>query len=237
MICNFFRAACVSIIVGLQACTPHMESKVPHKETTLAAFPSDTYQAIADSGEPVYAINSTESEIVILVYRGGRFAKMGHNHVVISRDVHGFVLLTEDTDKSKADLYVPLGTLIVDESTKRSQAGLELNLSEKNIADTRQNMLEKVLEEASNPFVFIHAESDGGIYKQHVVKADITLHGVTKKITLPVEIERTKNRIGVSGKMVLRQSDFGIVPYSVFAGALSVKDEIVLNFQLYANRL
>jgi hypothetical protein len=237
MKCNYYRAACVSIIVGLQACTPHMESKVPHKEKTQAAFPSDTYQAIADSGEPVYAINSTESEIIILVYRGGTFAKLGHNHVVISRDVHGFVLLAEDTDKSKADLYVPLRTLIVDESTKRIQAGFESNLSEKDIVDTRHNMLEKVLEVASNPFVFIHAESDGGIYKLHIVKADITLHGVTKKITLPVEIERTKKRLVISGKMVLRQSDFGIVPYSVFAGALSVKDEIVLNFQLDANRL
>lgn len=237
MMRNLFRVALICLVVVQHACAPPMESKAPHKETTLEAFPVDMYQAAAKRGEPVYAINTTESEVVIYVYRGGTFAKMGHDHVVISRDVHGFVLLSEESDETKADLYVPLKSLKVDEPTYRAQAGFESSLSDKDIASTRHNMLEKVLEADSYPYVFIHVETDSNIYKQQIVKAGITLHGVTKTITLPVEIERSKNKIGVSGKMILRQTDFNMEPFSVLGGALRVKDEIILNFQLHATRM
>ena len=98
-------------------------------------------------------------------------------------------------------------------------------------------MLDKVLEADSYPYVFIHVDAGSNIYKQQVVKANITLHGVTRTITLPVEIERSKTKIGVSGKMILRQTDFNMEPFSVLGGALRVKDEIILNFQLNATRM
>ena len=230
------RIVLICTVLGLQACTPPMETRAPQKQTTLAAYPGDKYLVAAKNGEPVYAINTTESDVVILVYRGGVFAKMGHNHVVTSRDVHGFALLSEKNNEAKADLYVPLKTLIVDETAKRARVGFESVVSEKDIAGTRQNMLEKVLEAESFPYVFIHVESES-IYKQQVVKVDMTLHGVTRSFTLPVEIEQSEARLSVSGKMVLRQSDFGMKPFSVLGGALRVKDEIILNFQLHATRL
>jgi len=226
----------ICTVLGLLACTPPQETKVPQQQTTLAAYPGDKYLAAVKSGGQVYAINTATSEVVILVYRGGVFARMGHNHVVTSRDVHGFVLLSEENNEAKSDLYVPLKTLIVDETTKRAQAGFESVVSEKDIAGTRQNMLEKVLEVESFPYVFIHVESES-IYKQQVVMVDMTLHGVTRSFTLPVEIERSEAKLSVSGRMVLRQSDFGVKSFSVLGGALRVKDEIILNFQLHATRL
>ncbi len=234
---NLFRMALVCMVIGLQACAPPVEKKAPPELATLAAFPQESYQAAAKRGEPVYAINTDESEVVIYAYRGGTFAKLGHNHVVTSRDVHGYVSLAEDADEAKADLYVPLKTLIVDEPAKRSQAGFESSLSENDIAGTRRNMLEKVLEAEFYPYVFIHVEVDGGIYRQQIVKVGMTLHGVTRTLSVPVEIERSRDRLAVRGKMVLQQSDFGIEPYSIFAGALRVKDEIILSFRVQANRL
>jgi len=234
---NLLRIALVCVVVGLQACAPPAEREVPYEEMTLATFPEDIYQVAADRGEPVYAINSTESEVVILVYRDGPLAEMGHNHVVVCRDVHGYVWLAEDMDVVKADLYVPLETLTVDEPTLRTQVGFDSSLSEKDIAGTRRNMMGKVLEAASFPVVFIHVEPDSSTLTQHIVNVGITLHGINQTITLPVEVERTKDRLGVSGKLTLRQSDFGIEPYSVFGGALRVKDEIELSFQLHATRL
>ena len=234
---NLSRITLLCLIIGLQACAPPVERKVSSGISTLAVFPQDTYQAAAKHGEPVYAINTDESEVMIYVYRGGVLSKMGHDHVVISRDVHGFALLSEEADKAKADLYVPLKTLIVDEPSVRVQAGFGSNLSESAISGTRHNMLEKVLEAESYPYVFIHTEVDGGIYKQQIVRVDMTLHGVTRTLTVPVEIERSKKKLAIHGKMLLRQSDFGIEPFSVFGGALRVKDEVVLSFRLQANRL
>jgi hypothetical protein len=40
------------------------------------------------------------------------------------------------------------------------------------------------------------------------------------------------DRLSVNGSLVLRQTDFGIQPYSLLSGLLSVQDEVVLDFKL-----
>ena len=51
------------------------------------------------------------SRIVIEVRRGGTLAQLGHDHVVVSHDVAGYVAPAE----GRADLYVRLDRLVVDE--------------------------------------------------------------------------------------------------------------------------
>jgi len=41
----------------------------------------------------------------------------------------------------------------------------------------------------------------------------------------------------VQGALVLKQSDFGIKPFSVFGGLLAVHDEVVVEFSLAADAL
>ena len=55
----------------------------------------------------------------------------------------------------RADLYVPLDTLVVDEPALRAEAGFDTQPSAADIAGTRRNMLEKVLEADRYPFALI----------------------------------------------------------------------------------
>lgn len=233
---RYINLVLVAVLLGMQACTAPVQTGVPQKQKTLADFPEAFYQSAKENNEPVYSVNTTESEVEILVYRGGTFARMGHNHVVTSRDVHGYVLLSETSDILKADLYVLLDSLVIDEAEKRVKAGFTSSVSEKDIAGTKRNMLEKVLEAQSYPHVFIHVEAEN-MNRYQVVTVDITLHGTTRNYVVPVELINNNDRLSASGRMVLRQTDFGMTPFSVLGGALRVLDDVILNFTIHAKRI
>ncbi len=187
------------------------------------------YRDAAERGARVYRVEPGDSLVVVRVYRGGRLARLGHDHVVSSREPRGFV----DADKGRADLYVAVESLAVDDPARRAAAGFESTPSESDIAGTRSNMLEKVLEAERFPFVVLRVRA----LEQDAVQAELSLHGVTRPLRIPAKIERGAERIGISGSFAINQTDFGIEPFSVFGGALAVQDRVDLSFTLRAARI
>jgi polyisoprenoid-binding protein YceI len=66
------------------------------------------------------------------------------------------------------------------------------------------------------------------------VHGDLSLHGVTKRIAMPVSVSVTPQQLRATGKYVLKQTDFGITPYSAAGGSIKVKNEVILNFNIVA---
>jgi hypothetical protein len=187
------------------------------------------YRDAAERGATVYRVEPGDSLVVVRVYRGGRLAKLGHDHVVSSREPRGFV----DADKGRADLYVAVESLAVDDPAQRAAAGFESTPSESDIAGTRSNMLEKVLEAERFPFVVLRVRA----LEQDAVQAELSLHGVTRALRVPAKIAMGAERIEVSGSFAINQTDFGIAPFSVFGGALAVQDGVDLSFAIRAARI
>jgi len=61
------------------------------------------------------------------------------------------------------------------------------------------------------------------------VSGELSLHGVTKTVSLTVK--RTGD--SYAAHTVLKQTDFGIKPISVGGGTIKVKNEIELDFQIF----
>ena len=187
------------------------------------------YRDAAARSAKVYRIEPGVSLVVARVYRGGRLAKLGHDHVVSSREPRGFV----DADNGRCDLYVAVESLAVDDPAQRAAAGFDSTPSASDIAGTRSNMLEKVLEADRFPFVVLRVR---GI-EQGALQAELSVHGVTRPLRIPAKIDAGAERIEVSGSFAINQSDFGIEPFSVFGGALAVQDRVDLSFAIRAARL
>jgi len=157
---------------------------------------------------------------------------------VASRDIRGFVLLSADVQQGRADLYVPLDTMTVDEPALRAQADFQTQPSLVDIENTRRNMLDKTLESTRYPFAVLHLTPRPGQLLPNIsVNADITLRGNTRTQVVPVDIEASAGLLRISGQFGLHQSEYGIAPYSVLGGALQVQDRIDIRFELYATRL
>jgi hypothetical protein len=195
------------------------------------------YRDAAARGEAVYAIDAHRSLAVMRVYRGGRLARFGHDHVVASRGLQGFALLARAAGESRADLYIPLDTLTVDEPALRAETGFETTPSAGDIEGTRRNMLDKVLEAERFPYALLRLRHATGERAAVTLAAEITLHGVTRTLPVAVELDTAAGELRALGSFSLNQTDFGMTPYSALGGALQVQDRVDVRFEIHARRL
>jgi hypothetical protein len=188
------------------------------------------YQQASSAGQKIYPVNTAQSLITVTVRRGGALARMGHDHVIASRSIAGFVA----PDAGRADFHFRLDQMTVDETALRKEAGLDTQPSAEAIEGTRDNMLNRVLKAEHYPVVMLHAERIAG--KEGMLRLTITLHGVERTIDVPVLIEQTEASMTASGQVRLLQTDFGITPMSVMGGAMVVQDAMELQFTIVAGR-
>lgn len=193
-----------------------------------ADFPEAHYRQAMAQGKNILRVDSARSLVVIQVYRAGTLARLGHDHIVASHHVSGFVSLEEGL----ADVYVQLEQLVVDEPGLRTEAGLETQPSPESIEGTRSNMLTKTLDSGQFPYALIHATRAD--VNHRTLNVSIKLHGVTRSFDVPVQVENIRNGIVVDGKMSFNQTDFGITPFSVLGGAIQVQDRVDLRFRIVA---
>ena len=188
-------------------------------------------------GATVYEIDARQSEIRALVFRTGRLAKLGHNHIISSGELSGRVYLQSEFSRSGFELRMPVASLIVDDPTLRAQEGEDFpgEIPEKDIAGTRENMLSpKVLDAQGFPEVTITAIGAGGAPPSAEMTFQIVLRGTPANYTAPVTVEIADGKVIATGQMDLSHADFGLQPFSVLGGAIAVADRVPIKFRLVA---
>ncbi|GGY47479.1 hypothetical protein GCM10007387_31890 [Pseudoduganella albidiflava] len=193
-----------------------------------ASQPADPFAALlaGHAAGPVLRI-ADDALIAVTVRRGGALARLGHDHVVAARRIDGRVAPAAGL----AVLRFRLDEMTVDEAALRQEAGLTTQPSADAIAGTRVNMLTRVLDAERHPYVEVRAQRSG---EAAPLQADVTLHGVTRRYPVAASIEATPRGLTARGTLVLRQTDFGITPFSVMGGALAVQDALEIRFVLPA---
>ncbi|WP_317202026.1 YceI family protein [Janthinobacterium sp.] len=215
----------------LAACAPAPPAppSPPASGPTALAGGEAFYAALRARGESVLRVDPQASLIAITVRRAGALARLGHDHLVASRAVDGFVA----PGQNRADFHFRLDQLTVDDADLRADAGLGAQPSADAIAGTRSNMLGKVLDAEHFPDVYVRATRGA---PDAPLSVAITLHGVRRTLTIPVRFETPPDgrRLAVSGTVEFRQSDFGLVPFAVLGGAIAVQDRLELRFRIVA---
>lgn len=225
------RCCQLVLLAALAACAPPPPATLPtptEGAALPAEFPAAYYRQAAAEGRKVLQVVPERSLVAIEVHRAGSMARLGHDHVVASHDLRGYVAPQE----SRADIYVPLAALVVDEPDLRAEARFDTQPSAAAIEGTRRNMLDKVLEAERFPFALIHVARDPASPSR--LKLSITLHGTTRDMEIPAEFENLPDGMVVSGRLGLKQTDFGIVPMSVLGGAIQVANGVDLRFHIVA---
>jgi len=184
----------------------------------------------------VYVFNTSESRADILVFKGGKLGRFGHNHVISTTEINGSIELTEDFTDSTASILVALESLEVDRQELRDYYGLETDLSTSAKMGTRKNMLVKVLESNNWPDVSIVMTVSDFTLPESTLNIEFTLHGVTRDFQLPVALQISEATVRVQGSFELLQTDYGIKPFSRMLGSLRVQNGVTIHFNLVADR-
>jgi hypothetical protein len=163
------------------------------------------------------------NDLRVLVFRGGAAARLGHNHVLRASD------LRVDWPAAGPVLRLRLDALEVDPPALRATLGpaFASAMDDTDRAGTRTNLL-KALDGAAHPEVVVRTLQQVGEGGLCAVEAEITLHGATRRQWFVAHVDGRRAR----GEVVIRQSDFGIQPFTVMGGLLAVKDELVVQFEL-----
>ena len=187
---------------------------------------------------PHYVIDAARSELRILVYRAGALARLGHNHVLLSRELAGEIKLAAPGVYAGAafSLTAPVATLIVDDPAARAAEGEEVATvpTAADIEGTRRNLLSAaVLNGAACPALSVagatEAAPDGVGARARLASCE---HATVRLV--PIEVSERDGVLTVRGGLSLRQSELGLAPFSVALGALAVRDQLELRFTVVA---
>ena len=180
------------------------------------------------AAERTYVVVPAERSVVIDVGKSGLFSFAGHVHEVVAPGLSGEVVAdAEDLSRSRVTLLFDARALKV---TGRGEPPDD-------VPKVQEAMLgPKVLDTARFPEIRFASKAVSGrtlgpaAYAVDVA-GDLTLHGVTRPVTLPLKIEITGDTLVATGTTTLRQKDYGIDPVSV-AGVVKVKNELTLTFRI-----
>lgn len=190
-----------------------------------------TLAALLAAGEPpaAYRVVPEESSVTIRVGKGGLFKFAGHEHEVVAPALRGEIL-ADGGDLARSSV-----SLTFDATALRVTGTGE---PEKDVPKVQEAMVgPKVLDVGRFPEISFRSravsgrEASPGVYELQVT-GDLTLHGVTRPLTLPVRVERT-DKLVASGRTEVRQSDHGIKPLSV-GGVVNVRDRVEVEFRFTA---
>jgi len=171
------------------------------------------------------SIVPSESKVSVSVGKAGLLSTIAHEHTITARAFSGKIQLAGDDAKS--------GSVEVEFDAASLKVG-DQGISAQDRTEIQKTMETEVLEVSRFPKINFQSTSVRGDGKNVNVEGNLTLHGVTRKITVPVDVSLTGDNLRATGKVAFKQTDFGIKPYSKGGGSIRVKDEVVLNFQIAA---
>jgi hypothetical protein len=189
------------------------------------------------SGVPVYRIDGGHSELRLLVYRAGPMAKFGHNHVMVNDAVSGWVAAAHGVSGASLSLSIPVAAFVVDDAAARAAEGADFSEEVAGEAreGTRHNMLsEPCLDGDRYPSITLTSNSVTMVDGKPVATLAVNVAGHESTLVVPFMLTTTSDSVSASGTFVLRQSDLGLVPFSILLGALQVQNDITVKFNLVA---
>ena len=190
-----------------------------------------TALAFGQSRTRTYTIVPSESSFRVFVGKTGLFSALAHDHDIGVKSFSGRVVVPESGASGGAlEMEVDATSLEV----------LDTKPSEEDKKKIFSSMHNEVLESAKHPKITFKSVSVSDVKRtgndaySFVVNGDLTLKGVTKRIAIPVAATVSPQLLRAAGKYTLKQSDYGIKPFSAAGGTIRVKDEVVVNFDIVA---
>ncbi|MBV9182749.1 MAG: YceI family protein [Acidobacteria bacterium] len=163
-------------------------------------------------------IDRERSILTVRVYRAGLFSAFGHDHEIRAPIKAG----TFDETSGSVELTIDAHALrVVDPET-----------SEKDRSEIQSTMLgPKVLDsDRYGEIRFLAKQVERRPQGKWTLRGELTLHGETRAVEVNGEGEKGHYH----GSAELRQKDFGMTPVTVAGGAVKVKNEVRIEFEVYS---
>ena len=181
-------------------------------------------------------VDAGQSTLVVHVSKKGLFSPALHDHDFVPTRWQAR-LSFDPAHAEQAHVEISVATGSLQDQQK------ELSAEDRQTVEN-QTRSPQILDAARYPeikFVADHFEPSpkqnvaGGVLDGNLV-GQLSLHGRTQPLRVPVHARVENDRLHAEGKVVFNQSAFGIKPYSRAAGTIAVEDRVEVRFRIEAAR-
>lgn len=168
-----------------------------------------------------YELGPEHAKLMVHTRKAGAASKAGHNLLIDVNSWNTTIEAPEDPASTSLQLSVDSSSLDVREGKGGIQA-----LGDDEKASIKQTIAEEILKGGTIEFHSTSVEpgADGGPLQVH---GELNLLGTRRPFTFELSVTDDGH---VTGTARLKQTDFGIKPYSALFGTLKVVDEVEVEF-------
>ena len=179
-----------------------------------------------------YTLDASQSKFMAHANRSGLLWFKGHSHHLDASDFSGQVEITPDT-------IVPASLRLAVKAASLHETGADFTEPQKQIIN--KELREIVLHPDQYPditFQSTNVTSKGSGSGRYAVKIDgnLTLHGVTKRITIPAVVTLGGNDLRAVGEFSIERDDFRVKATSAFHGMVRVSNKVKFEFDIVGRR-
>ena len=180
----------------------------------------------------IYNLDPSQSKFMAHANRSGILWFKGHSHHLDASDFSGQVEVTPDT-------ITPASLRLVVKAASLHETGADFTEPQKQIIN--KELKEIVLHPDQYPDITfqstnVTAKGLGGGRYDVKINGNLTLHGVTKPVTIPTIVTLNGSTLRAVGKFSIDRGDYNVKATSAFHGMVRVDDDIKFEFDILGRR-
>ncbi len=178
-----------------------------------------------------YRLDAAQSHFRVRTFSGGLLWFKGHDHFIVARDFAGEAELTPNA-------ITPAALTLTVRAASLAETRDVFTEQQKQIINREINEL--VLETGKYPEITFRSTqvtfkpTPAGFDVR--LGGDLTLHGVTRHITIPALVTLTGNSLRARGEFEINRSDYNVKATSALHGTIRVRDKLKLSFDIVAHQ-
>lgn len=179
-----------------------------------------------------YILDASQSKFMAHANRSGLLWFKGKSHHLAASDFSGQVEISPDT-------ITPASLRLVVKAASLHETGADFTEPEKQIIN--KELREIVLHPDQYPDITfqstnVTAKNSGADRYEVKIDGNFTLHGVTKRITIPAVVTLSGDNMRAIGKFSIDRNDFKVKATSAFHGLVRVDDDVKFEFDIVGRR-
>jgi polyisoprenoid-binding protein YceI len=178
----------------------------------------------------IYTIDLASSRILVQLTQEGFLAKLRPRNEVAVKSFNGKIQVAQSDE---SDIAVVL------ESEVNSMTNVDKDMSEFERREFHNVLHNVVLESEKFPTIKFASISVTDVQgtnegRTFTLNGDLTIREVTRRVAVPVSVTIRDQELRATGEGRIKQSEFGIKPYTGGLGAIKIADEVKINFVIVA---
>jgi polyisoprenoid-binding protein YceI len=177
---------------------------------------------------PIMYRIAPDSRFDVVTGKAGFFGAFGHAHRIRATEFEGSIVYDPDNPfGSSIEIVLQTASLVV----------VPEGADEKDAPKVERAMRESVLPPSQFPTIEFKSRIVAAIDDGVQVVGDLTIAERARPVAVDVTIAQRGDTLTATGTFSVKQTDFGIKPYSAAGGTIKVADEVTFDFEAGAIRV